>query len=85
MKPIWGSLLGGVLTGLGLVFPVASGSASGLTVFGISGLVLVLAALALATNGRPWLATILVPIGLLGALETVSTTLEGPGRASAIG
>ena len=85
MKPIWGSLLGGVLAGLGLVFPVASGSASGLTVFGIPGLVLVLAAVALATDGRPWLATILVPIGLLGALETVSTTLEGPGRASAIG
>ncbi len=78
MKPIWGSLLGGVLAGLGLVFPVASGSASGLTVFGIPGLVLVLAAVALATDGRPWLATILVPIGLLGALETVST-LEGPG------
>jgi NitT/TauT family transport system permease protein len=74
MKPLLTGIAAALFALLGLLGPFAGG-VSGFEAVGFSGLLLGIVALMLAIVGRSWAASVLLPIGILGAFLTVSTLM----------
>lgn len=80
MRPIYTSLVGVILTFVGFAGPLSGTESSFVTLGGVA-LALSFLALVFSLVGRAWAATLLPPIGLLGAFLAVTAllTLRAPG------